>query len=197
MPRAILFTLGSLAGLIVLAVGFSVFFGPRLSIDKAERLNKRMVFLRDRAMGSPPDTNALNELVNSLQSRNFFERIAAIGFLGQLGSNAAPATDALVQSLANGDPYAGREAAHSLGEIGPGAKRAVPALLNVLQQHATGDIAWFAAESLGSIADPADPTVIAALKQAAASSDALMRDSAQKGLDRLARRRTDAGTIQH
>jgi HEAT repeat protein len=91
----------------------------------------------------------------------------------------------LVQALDTGSPFDAREAASSLGEIGHGACRAIPALIKAVQQHDDADIGWFAAESLGHIAESNNRAVITVLMQATKSSDARMRSSANAGLQAL------------
>jgi HEAT repeat protein len=156
-----------------------------LGFRRIERNIEHMAILRDRARRSPADSNALNALISAVDSNDRFERTAAIAFLGQIGSNAAPAVKVLIGVLNNHDPYDAREAASTLGEIGPGAMQAVPDLTRAIQNHPHEDIGWFAAESLGHIVTTNDVEVVATLKQAAKSSDELMRDSANEGLQAL------------
>jgi HEAT repeat protein len=105
--------------------------------------------------------------------------------LGQVGSRAEPGVDALIGALNSSDPFNAREAAISLGEIGPGARPAVPDLKRAVEQHPDADVGWFAAESLGQIANSNDTEVVAVLKQAAQSPDERMRNSANEGLEAL------------
>ena len=157
----------------------------RLEVRRVERINEQMAILRDRAKSNPPDTQALNSMISSLKSKDRWERGAAIGFLGQVGDHAEPAVDMLVEALNSTDPYDARGAADSLGGIGPGARRAIPALIKAVKQHDDADIGWFAAESLGHIANSNDTEVITVLTQATKSSDERMRFSANAGLQAL------------
>jgi hypothetical protein len=175
--------------LLLFAAAYVLVIGPRLEISHRERINGRMSLLRDRVKANPSDTNALCMMVQSLQSKDSWEKVAAVAYLGQVGCRAEPATDGLIQALNGADLYAAREAAKSLGEIGPGARRAIPALTNAVRRHADADIGWFAAESLGQIADPDDAAVALLLKQAAASSDERMVYSANEGIEALKARR--------
>ena len=93
-------------------------------------------------------------------------------------------------TLEGPDGFASREAARSLGEIGPSAQRAIPALIKAVQQREIEDTGWFSAGSLGDIADPNDVSVITVLQQAAKSSDERMKHSAETGLQSLESRRT-------
>ena len=157
----------------------------RLAVQHVERNNERMAVLRDRVKANPPDTNALNSLILSVHSKDPFERVSAIAYLGQVGGHAEPAVDVLIETLNNSDPYDAREAASSLGEIGTGARRAIQDLKKTVQQHPDDGIGWFAAKSLGQIANSNDTEVVAVLTQAAKSSDERMRFSANEGLQLL------------
>lgn len=168
--------------LSVLIVIHGVNIRFRHEIEDHEQVNKDMAILRDRIKANPPDTNALNSMVQMLKANDSFRRTAAVAYLGQVGSRAEPAVNAIVETLEGNDGFAAREAARSLGEIGPSAQRAIPALIKSVQQHGNEDIGWFSAESLGNIADPNDVSVVAVLQQAAKSSDERMRDSAVTGL---------------
>lgn len=157
----------------------------RLGVYRIERNNEHMAILRDRARRNPPDPNALNALISAVGSSDPFQRTAAIGFLGQIGSNAAPAVKVLIGALNSQDPYDAREAANALGEIGLGAMQAVPDLIKAVQDHPNEDIGWFAAESLGHIVTSNDVEVVTVLKRAAKSSDERMSHSANEGLREL------------
>jgi HEAT repeat protein len=105
--------------------------------------------------------------------------------LGQVGSNAEPAVDGLIEVLNSNDPFDTRDAASSLGEIGIGARRAIPALIKAVQQQAEEGSGFSAAKSLGQIANSNDTKVVTILTQAAKSSDERMRFSASEGLQDL------------
>jgi HEAT repeat protein len=154
-------------------------------LDRPDRINKQMADLRDRAKANPPDKEALNELINLTHSKDSFERTAAIAYLGEVGSRAEPGVDALIEALSENAFFSGNAAATSLGEIGPAARRAIPALINAVQKYPDEGTGWFAAESLGQIANSNDTEVIAVLTQAAISSDERMRNSANEGLEAL------------
>jgi HEAT repeat protein len=156
-----------------------------LAFHHVERNNERMAIFRDRAREHPPDSKALNALILAVNSKDPFERTSAIAYLGQVGSNAAPAVKILIGALNSQDPYDAREAASALGEIGPGAMQAVPDLIKAVQNYPNEDIGWFAAESLGQITTSNNLEVIGILRQAAKSSDERMRNSANQGLAAL------------
>ena len=169
---------------IILFVAFVIeeSITARLEVKRAERINQRMAILRDRAKANPPDTGALNSLIQSLKSGDSYEKTEAAAYLGEVGSHAEPAVDALVEILNGTDGFAAREAASSLGEIGTGARRAIPDLIKAMQQHPEEGAGFSAAKSLGQIADTNDTEVVTVLTQASKSSDERMRFSANEGL---------------
>ena len=174
---------------VIISIAFCILVaGTRSEIKRLERLRERMTALRDRAKRDPPDTNALELLIRYTQSKNRFERTAAIAFIGQVGSRAEPAVNSLIAALNGVDPYDAREAAQSLGLIGPRARQSIPALLQAVQQHTGEDIGWCAAEALGKIANTNDLSVIAVLQRAAQDPNPDMRHSAARALDALSTR---------
>ena len=70
---------------------------------------------------------AVPHLVNILENHKGL-RVQAAYVLGQIGPDAAPATDALAKLVDDRDLNLATEAALALAKIGPGAKAAVPAL---------------------------------------------------------------------
>jgi HEAT repeat protein len=173
----------------VILVGVLLFVCLVISVryenDRPDRINKQMSILRDRAKANPPDNKALDMLINLTHSKDSFERTAAIASLGQVGSNAEPGVDTLIEALNKNALFSGNTAATSLGEIGPSARRAIPALIKAVQEHPDEGTGWFAAESLGHIANSNDTEVVTVLNQAANSSDERMRNSANQGLTAL------------
>jgi hypothetical protein len=157
----------------------------RLEVRRVEYINERMAALRDRVKTNPPDTNALNLLIRAVHSDDPWTRGAAIGFLGQAGSNAGPAVTELTKVLVSKNLFDASLAAGSLGGIGRGARQAIPALITAVRRHPEDGIGFFSAESLGQIADSNDVQVVAVLTQAAKSSDERMRNSANQGLAAL------------
>lgn len=180
--------------MVVLVLAFIIeeSITSRPAVQHVERNNERMAILRDRVKANPPDTNALNSLILSARSKDPLERTSAIAYLGQLGTHAEPAVDVLVEELKRSDPsnpseadFGVREAAQSLGEIGPGARRAIPDLIKAVQQHPEEGAGFSAAKSLGQIANSNDTEVVNVLTQAAKSSDERMRFGANQGLTAL------------
>lgn len=182
------FIIISVAFLVSLAV-LIFYVGPELGIRHIEQINSHLASLRDRAMATPSDTNALNEMIRAMHSTDRWERGAAIGFLGQVGGTAEPAVDGLIQALNGSDPFDARGAAQSLGEIGPRAKQAIPSLMQAVRTHPDADIGWFSATSLGQVADPNDSTVAAVLEHASKNPDLRMAEDATRALQALEARR--------
>ena len=183
-----------LALLAIVIVAENIYM--RLQIKRTEHRNESMAILCDRARKNPHDVDAINSLILSVHSDNFLERSSAISFLGQVGSNAQPAVPILIEALNHNDLYDAREAAISLGEIGVGAKQSVPSLIKAMTNHENEDVGWFAAESLGNIAEPNDMSTIVALQQSAKSTNDNMRRCANIGLNTLDSRRQEADTAR-
>ncbi len=81
--------------------------------------------------------------------------------LGELGPDAAPATEALAGLLEDPDEETQKEAAFALAEIGPDAEAAVPALSKALESQ--GPVRFAAAYALGRIGKKAMPAKAALL----------------------------------
>jgi len=141
--------------------------------------------LRDETKESDSNRQAINVLIRKLASSDPWEQVTAATYLGQVGSRAAPAVDELVRVLKGPNQYAAREAATAIGEIGPNAVRAVQPLMEAVRAHPCEDIGWFAATSLGKIADPKDPQVLSLLKENTNSADKHMKRNAKHALRTL------------
>jgi HEAT repeat protein len=74
----------------------------------------------------------------------------AMLILIKLGSQAAPAVPALIETLEDPEPVVRREAAFTLGAIGPEADEAVPALIELLEDE-DQDVQHAACYALGKI----------------------------------------------
>lgn len=77
-------------------------------------------------MGAP----AVPRLIEALKYENI--RVHIVYILGQIGPDAAPATEALAKLINDEDEHVANEAVLALADIGPGAKAAVPALLKAI-----------------------------------------------------------------
>ncbi|MHC4400701.1 MAG: HEAT repeat domain-containing protein [Planctomycetota bacterium] len=108
-------------------------------------------------------------------------RIPAARALWQVTGKTEVAVDALIEDLH--DFNLGDEAAEVLVEIGPAAKRAVPALVELLE---SGDAfqRLFAAQALGGLG-PAAQGASAALESAASDADPDIRRAAAEALQRI------------
>ena len=135
-----------------------------------------------RCKSNPQDREALATLIQGSQSGYSFEQTAAVVALGQVGSNAAPTVDSLIDALNGANLFAAREAAISIRRVGPGAHRAIPDLIKAVQQHSNSDTGWFSVEALSQILTLNNPEVISVLQAAAKSSHENMRSSAISAL---------------
>lgn len=107
---------------------------------------------------------AVPRLIAALRHEAMRPQVAFM--LGQIGPQAAPATEALSKLVNDEDPNVGIEAAHALAKIGPGAKAAVPALIDALTQS-EGKPTHAAAYALGRIgpdAAAAEPVLLELIK---------------------------------
>jgi HEAT repeat protein len=132
---------------------------------------------------NPTDRRALDELKEILNRGSSFARTYACGVLRDLGPLATSAIPDLIRALNCGDGYVEREAALALGTVAVGDARPVPALIEKLKQE-DDDAAWFSADALGNIGEPALPA-IPALERALNSKWDLMASSARHALEKL------------
>ena len=112
-------------------------------------------------LGAP----AVPRLVNLLETHGQ-ARAEVAYILGQMGPEAAAATDALAQLAADEDLHVATEAAIALGKIGPGAKDAVPALCAVLESEdeKNAHAIILALGNIGPDAAEAEPLVLKAME---------------------------------
>jgi HEAT repeat protein len=113
---------------------------------------------------------AVPRLIESLKHEA--PRIHVVYILGQIGPDAAPATEALAKLIVDEDELVAEEAVLALAKIGPGAKAAVPALVEALQSgsHANPHAVAYALGKIGPSAAEAEPVLTKSLK----SDDPLM-----------------------
>ncbi|HTU26269.1 MAG TPA: HEAT repeat domain-containing protein [Pirellulales bacterium] len=98
-------------------------------------------------------------------------RYWACVLLAELGPKAEPGIDPLKAALSDEDPGTRMQAALALGQIGPAAKSAVPALVHVLDDDALTGVRYTAAYALGQIGDK---EAVASLKKASVGKDTLL-----------------------
>jgi HEAT repeat protein len=102
-------------------------------------------------------------LIEGLKHEKARANIAYI--LGQIGPAAAPATEALAGLTADRHPHVVQEALVALAKIGPGAKAAVPQLIEVLTAgEESAHAAAYALGRIGPAAAAADAALGAALQ---------------------------------
>jgi HEAT repeat protein len=102
--------------------------------------------------------------------------------LAELGPAAAPAVEPLTTALADDDPGIRMQAALALGQIGPEAKTAVPALIGVLENEPLTGVRYTAAYALGLIGDK---QAVPALKKASVGKDTLLNTLSIWGIAKL------------
>jgi HEAT repeat protein len=92
-------------------------------------------------------------------------RASIVYILGQIGPDAAPATEALAALTTDKHAHIVQESLVALAKIGPGAKAAVPQLIKVLEAgDEASDAAAYALGRIGPEAAAADAALAAALK---------------------------------
>jgi hypothetical protein len=191
--------------IIVASVLFSLLFVfallvvlPRAVLHHEEEMLDRMAKWRDQAVASPHSQEAVNDLLGELHSSDEIERGNAAAYLGQVGARApdlaGSVVPALIHTLQTDAPSEAKPAAEALGEIGPAAVEAVPALLAAATKYPDSSPGFESVLALGEIANPGDPTVGGVLQKAALGGSQLMRSDAKSAIDTLQSRRQAAST---
>jgi HEAT repeat protein len=94
----------------------------------------------------------VDELIKQLKDKDTDTRRAAAKALGDSGTNAKPAVNALAAALKDSDLFVRRFSAQALGEIGPDAKDAAPGLGAILKDgKEKKEVQEAAATALGKI----------------------------------------------
>lgn len=103
----------------------------------------------------PGQGQAVQVLVELSETSDIETRRHALEALGFYGNNSAVVIDSLLRSLASKEGEISFRSAKALGVIGPGALRAVPALIQALGRKAwiEGFVRAGAARSLGQLSD--------------------------------------------
>lgn len=129
---------------------------------------------------------ALPTLTNALRALDRELRLAAVRAIEAIGPAASNAIPALVESL--NDPITQSQAAGALGAFGQSAISAVPKLAELVAKPAPfaggTELRSNAARTLGRIG-LANETVLSALREAAAESEARIRTAATEALQRI------------
>jgi HEAT repeat protein len=141
--------------------------------EQAIEMNiKQLREASDKLEKNPADKAALALLVNQLSDRRDIYRVNAAAVLGETarrvaGPISAEAVPALSSLLERGDNFDKKAAASALAKFGPYAKDAWPVLRKNLFP-VDRDIAWYSAEALGNIGEPAAaalPDLMKALRE--------------------------------
>jgi HEAT repeat protein len=128
----------------------------------------------------------LEALADAMRGRGDADyRWKAARALGRMGPQAAEATPALAEALADDNGHVRIEAAIALGKIGPEAEAAAPALARALRDE-DASIRREAAVALGRIGAPA---AVAALDRSLEDQDEGVRAAARAALDSIRGRR--------
>lgn len=150
---------------------------------KRKAIVQELTMLKARMVNDANDLEAFERILEIVRSDDSFDRTRAVVVIGELGPIAKSAVPIILQTWPDSDGYFKREAAVALGKIGPEAGEAVPVLVANLRLEHT-DVAWFSAEALGRIGRPA-LIELAAIEEAANSSDAILASIAQRSLGQL------------
>lgn len=119
--------------------------------------------LRKRPHQQP--ARSVPALARALRSPQWTTRLAAAGFLADMGLQAGAAAPDLIQALGDGIPGVAAEAARALGTIGPESAGAVPALLQALRSPGRDEVVRSAAaRALGPLAAIDDDVLLALLE---------------------------------
>jgi len=145
------------------------------------------------ALGEIGDPSAIPALIEALKDEEEWVRSSAAEALGKMRDKSV--IPVLIEALKNeddSDEEVISEAAKALGKIGPEAKDAVPALINVLN-YEYGNVKQYAAEALGNIGSEVKgtiPALIKVLKNEYEDSD--VRKSAARALGKIGPTAKDA-----
>jgi len=132
----------------------SVIAAPRL----INALNDYSISFRVSRMLGKLDS-ATPDLVAALKKTDFGITNDVQQILAARGSSVVPS---LVAALAGADPLFKKNIAQTLGYIGPAAKEAVPALVQLMKED-SGDVKTWASMALEKIGDPATDWLLNAL----------------------------------
>lgn len=148
--------------------------------DKRRDMSTRSSCARSLPLIDSDSPRVAQALIRALADEGFFGW--AMTPLGMCGANAKPAVPFLVKVLKRADSSS-PEAAETLGEIGPEAKDAVPALIASIDGDRLS-LAEISIESLVQI-DPASADTLAVLVRVVSAKDASLGVYAAEGLGRI------------
>jgi len=179
---------GFIAVLIFLSLGI-------LGCDAQVHENiKRLESARDRLEANPKDEEALATILKLLTDSNGINRSNAAAVLGQAGEKVGGsikdrAIPPLAKLLEEGDGSDKRSAAIALSGFGEHASEAIPVLRKNLFPSNT-DVAFFSAEALGKIGEPAAvavPDLVRVVEENSAASKPTYFDVHQAATQALGR----------
>lgn len=129
---------------------------------------------------------AVKHIITSLvQEEDDEYREVAVYNLGRFGTSAVTsAVSSMMDALKSKDHQVRSRAASTLGEIGPKAEKAIPALVQVAQDQST-NVRVHVLEALGTIGK-ADPGVVDALTRALEDKGTMVRVQATTALGQIA-----------
>lgn len=106
-----------------------------------------------------PNEQAIGAFAYGLESEDREVVRAAVCFLQEMKEVASPVALKLAQLLQHDDPEVRGEVARALGEIGPSAQAAIPALIVCLEEDPNHSVRHHAAEALGRMGPLANDAV--------------------------------------
>lgn len=159
-----------------------------------EQAQVRREAATDLGLMGPPAKEAIADLVKALQDADELVRVTAAAALLKIDATRKDALPVLMAGLQSKRAVVQRVTLESLGDLGPEAHAAVPALTEALQN--SGNLRWLAAEALGHIgpaAAPAVPRLIEVVK----SKDPELRGAAIEALGRIGPKAREAAPLLH
>lgn len=139
--------------LLILLSAFGCGNGTESSNPYYERMKK----LGEQAEANPSDRTALNKLKEYATDSDYWNRVYAYGWLGDLAiKNVSGCQAELIplfgKLLENSDPALRRSGAETILGIGSAAvDKTLPSLLKVIQQGREDDVTWFSTQALGKL----------------------------------------------
>ena len=158
---------------------------------------------RARLVKNPKDKAALSLILDQLNDRRGLYRVNAAAVLAETveemdgAAISAEAVPALIRLLERPEDDEKRAAAFALAKFGPSAKDAAPALRKNLFPS-NRDVAWFSAEALGNIGEPAAealPDLMRALRENIGSCDGYFATFCGSFIPAIGKMRSAAGSV--
>ena len=168
----------------LVCVVFVVFCGCD-SYARREAASERVQQLVDCSIIHPNDTDSVNKLLELAKSNYSFEATAATVGIGEVGVAAKPIISEIAKLMDSPNRYVSREAARTLGKLGPLSAPALPELKRqVTDKKMERSTAIFAAEAIGKIGDPA-VSYLPFLRQQLGTGSELMDEALKKSIENL------------